>query len=348
MRRVIFALLVVLVGTLTGVAQSPKSSSKKALPPGTGSVYQKTIRSVVWVYDPIGNGMARTGSGTLIDVKDRIVVTNYHVVRQDDEVQCLFPIFDLEGRPVTERQQYQAMVQSGKAPKGKVLVKIPKQDLALIQLDHIPKDAPAVRLAKSGVGQGDNIHCIGNAGASGGLWNYVKGEVRNVAFQRVNTSGGKDKSDSFRLECRLIEHSALVNKGDSGGPVLNDAGELVGVTQGHVPDEVARGISLAVDLSEVKDFLKGNKYARLTVYQPGAVAAAEKPKVETAADAAPADPKAEAEKQEKAARAKLDFAKEFIKEGKKDKARERLESILKDYPNSAVAGEAKKLLDEIK
>src|SRR5262245_32904372 len=243
--------------------------------------------------------MARVGSGTLIDVKDRIVLTNYHVVRQDDEVLCLFPILDSSGRPVTERPPYQALIKSGRAPKGKVLVKIPTKDLALVQLDQIPKDTPSLRLAKNSSAQGESIHCIGNAGASGGLWNYVKGEVRNIAFRRFMTGNGKDDSDSFRLECRMLEHSALVNRGDSGGPVVNDSAELVGVTQGHPRDEEgARGISLAVDLSEVKDFLKTNKYARLTVYQPPTLVAAEKPKAEAAADTTPADPKAEAEKQE--------------------------------------------------
>lgn len=348
-RRIFVAALVLVVAALTGTAQSPKSGSKKG-PPADGNVYQRTIRSVVWVFDPVSPTAARTGSGTLIDVKDRLIITNYHVVRDHNEVSCVFPIFDSSGRPVTERDQYRAQLQANLAPKGKVLARIPAKDLALIQLDRLPKEAPpAVRLAKDGVGQGDTIHCIGNAGASGGLWNYTKGDVRNVALQRVNTGSGKDKADSFRLEARLIEHSALVNRGDSGGPVLNDAGELVGVTQGHVPDEVARGISLAIDLTEVKEFLRGNKYARLTNYTPTVVASAsDKPKTSTpAADAALTDPKADAEKQEKAARAKLDFAKEFIQEGKKDKARERLESIVKDYPNTTAASEAKELLKKL-
>lgn len=343
----ILVLAISLVGTI-GLAQSPKGGSKKG-PPADGNVYQRTIRSVVWVFDPVGGGAARTGSGTIIDTKDRLVITNYHVVRDHTDVQCVFPIFDNNGRPVTERDQYLAQLRSGSAPKGKVIARIPPKDLALIQLDRIPKDVPAVRLAKDGVGQGDTIHCIGNAGASGGLWNYTKGDVRNVANQRVNTGSGKDKADSFRLEAKLIEHSALVNRGDSGGPVLNDAGEMVGVTQGHVPDEVARGISLAIDLSEVKEFLKANKYARLTTYTPTTIAAAQ-PKADTTtptSDSTPADPKAEAEKQEKAARAKLDFAKEFLQEGKKDKARERLDAVIKDYPNTSAAKEAKEMLKKL-
>lgn len=346
-RRLMVPVLALLLGAVAVTAQTPKSGSKKGPPPG-GNVYQKTIKSVVWVFDPVGNGMARIGTGTLIDTKDRIVVTNYHVVRQDDDVMCLFPIFDSSGRPVTERQPYQAQIQGGKVPKGKVLVRIKEKDLAIIQLDQIPKETPAVRLAKTSVGQGDNIHCIGNAGASGGLWNYVKGEVRNVARRRFTTGNGKDDKDSFRLDCNMIEHSALVNRGDSGGPVVNDAAELVGVTQGHPRDEEgARGISLAVDLSEVKDFLKANKYARLTVYQPPTMVAAERPKVEAASDSAPIDPKALAEKNEKAARGKLDFAKEFLQEGKKDKARERLEAIIKDYPTTAAAEEAKEMLKKL-
>lgn len=358
--RLLVATLAVFLGTITVTAQSPKGSKKG--PPADGNVYQRTIRSVVWVFDPVGGGQARTGSGTLIDTKDRLVVTNYHVVRDHAEVSCVFPSFDNAGKPITERDTYLSQLRSGAAPKGKVLAKIPAKDLALIQLDRIPKDIPAVRLAKDGVGQGDTIHCIGNAGASGGLWNYTKGDVRNVAISKARTGSGKSKTDekgkgdedSFVIHARMIEHSALVNRGDSGGPVLNDSAELVGVTQGHVPDEVARGISLAVDLSEVKDFLKGNKYARLTVYQPTTLAVADKSKTTTTSDAEPTEEKSEAEKQkaeadrqEKAAQSRLEFARDFIIAGKKDRAREWLEKVIKDYPKTNAAAEAKKLLEEI-
>jgi S1-C subfamily serine protease len=337
MRRFASAAMTLIAFTGLTLAQP-----KPAAP--TGNIYKRTIKSCVWVFSPLGGGKARTGSGTLIDVKDRLVITNYHVVGDDTDVYILFPILDKAGNPHNERQEYVNLINSGKAPKGKVIAVEKKRDLALVQVAAIPKDTPAVRISKDGVGPSDAVHCIGNSGASAGLFDYCKGDVRNVAQLRAMPKGS-DKP--FELNARMIEHTAPVNQGQSGGPVLNDAGDLVGVTQGHALGENVRGISLAVDLSEVKDFLKANKYARLLNAPPTAIASAvESPKSST--PAGEPDAKADAAKQENAAAGKLSFAKEFISAGKKDKARERLEDILKNYPTTKAAAEAKTLLESLK
>jgi len=53
------------------------------------------------------------------------------------------------------------------------------------------------------------------------------------------------------------------------------------------------------------------------------------------------------EKAEKAAEGKLILARELIKDGKKDKAKERLQDLIKQYPNTKAAGEAKKELEKL-
>jgi hypothetical protein len=53
------------------------------------------------------------------------------------------------------------------------------------------------------------------------------------------------------------------------------------------------------------------------------------------------------DKDEKAAAGKLDLARELIKDGKKDRARQRLEELIKSYPQTKAAGEAKKELDKL-
>lgn len=316
-------------------------------PPATGNIYKRSIKSVVWVFDSVGGGKARTGSGTLIDAKDRIIITNYHVVGDDPDVMVLFPILDKSGNVLNDRKDYLALIQSGRAPKGKVLAIEKKRDLALVQVSEIPKDTQAIRIAKDGVGPSDPVHCIGNSGVSAGLFDYCKGDVRNVAQLRT-TPKGSDRP--FELNCRMIEHTAPVNQGQSGGPVLNDAGDLIGVTQGHALGENARGVSLAVDLSEVKEFLKQNKYGRLlNVPAPAVASGSTEPK--TAVSSTPAgepDAGADAARQESSAAGKLSFAKELIAAGKKEKARERLDDILKNFPKTKAAAEAKTLLDSLK
>lgn len=335
-RRILFTLLAFSFGSLTLFAQ-PKPADKA----GTGNIYKRSIKSVVWVFDKVTATSARTGSGTLIDVKDRIILTNNHVVGDEAMVYILFPIMDKNGNPINDRNAYVSQVNNGTALKGKVLVREGKRDLALIQVDSLPKDTHAIRVAKDSVGAADNIHCIGNSGLSGGLFDYCPGSVRNVANHR-----GRPRGADIEINCKMVEHTAPTNKGQSGGPVLNDAGDLVAVTQGNVSAENANSISLAIDISEVKEFLKANKYGRLLNTPPSTVASA----TETIKPAAPAavDPKEEAKKRQSAAEFKLSSAKEFIAAGKKDKARERLEDIIANYADTKGVDEAKKLLETLK
>lgn len=310
------------------------------LPEKTGNIYKRSIKSVVWVYTKVGPNQARTGSGTLIDVKDRLIITNFHVVGEDATSFILFPDIDKSGSPINERKHYVDKIRAGTALKCKVIAREPRRDLALIQVESIPKDTQAIRIAKEGVGAADSIHCIGNSGLSGGLFDYCQGAVRNVANQK-----GRPKDADFDINCKMLEHSAPINQGQSGGPVLNDAGELVGVTQGVKSAENANSISLAIDHSEVKDFLKVNKYARLLNAPPSIVAASTDT---TKISPGETDAKAAAAQRESNAAFKLDSAKELINAGKKDKARERLDDIVKNFADTKAAEEAKKLLESLK
>lgn len=90
--------------------------------------------------------------------------------------------------------------------------------------------------------------------------------------------------------------------------------------------------------------------------------AGQEPKDKATAKAAPkADPKdkaadrpadapaaADPDREEKAAAAKLVFAKSLIRDGKKDRAKQRLQEIVTQYPNTRAAGEAKQELEKLK
>jgi S1-C subfamily serine protease len=305
---------------------------------------------VVTPFESAGGGKFSymTGTGSLIDKADKLVLTNYHVVREYESVTVLFPIYE-NGALVTDRNKYLDQAKSGVAAKGKVLARDPTRDLALLKLDKIPHDAPVLRLAKDATGPGDRIHCLGNPGVSGGLWAYTPGDVKNIFMRKFTTSsrGGKAR-DSFEVECKLIENTAPTNEGDSGGPVLNNAAELVGVTQGYLGGEGARSVSYAIDLSEVKTFLKAHKLGRLLTAPATAAVTASDTATDQPKAAPPEDSKAVAARAEAIAAGKLAFAKDLLKDGKTEKAKDRLDAIVKDYPDTPAAAEARTILAKLK
>jgi S1-C subfamily serine protease len=316
-------------------------------------IFQRTLKSVTWIVQAVeatGNRVRlMTGSGSLIDVPNRLVLTNYHVVGEAKKVAVFFPQFDKSKQLISDKEHYfQQLRGRGGFIEGDVIARSPRQDLAIIKLPALPPGTTSVRLARESVGPGDQVHSIGNPGASGALWAYTPGSVKAVYRKKWSVADADEKS-IMRFEAQVLETTSPVNSGDSGGPLLNSASELVAVTQGGALD-IQGTISIFIDISEVRTFLKANKInitnapAASTLADSRTDAKADPKAAEAATKAAEAS---DAEKQEKTAEQKLRFAKEFIKD-RPSLARERLEDIVKHYPKTKAAAEAKELLKAVK
>ena len=353
MRPYCFATTAVVGWTLAALAPAQRPTPAATL--SGKEIFQRTLKSVTWIVQQVdavgGRVRLMTGSGSLIDVPQRLVLTNYHVVGQAKKVAVFFPQFDKNKQLVSDKEYYFNLLRGKSGSiEGEVIARSPRQDLALIRLPMLPHGTTPVRLARESVGPGDTVHSIGNPGASGALWAYTPGSVKAVYRKKWAVSDAEEKT--LRFEAQVVETTSPVNAGDSGGPLLNSAGELVAVTQGGVRDTQGT-ISFFIDLSEVQSFFKANKI-RITNAPATADATTfadsktdTKPDAKTTEAASKTAEASEAEKQEKAAEQKLRWAKEFIKD-QPSKARDRLEEIIKAYPKTKAAEEAKELLKTLK
>jgi len=223
-----------------GFVQSPPADVGEA-------VYSRLVRSTVWIQSNRGTSLA-TGSGSLIDRRRRLVLTNYHVVGDGDRVTVVFPIFR-DGKLVAERDVYQRRLRE-EGIRGRVVARDRGRDLALIELDRVPAGAYALALAEKSATPGQDVHSIGNPGGSGALWVYTPGKVRQVYKKRWRADLDGRVAE-FAAE--VVETNSATNPGDSGGPLVNDRGEMVGVTQGGARN--ANALSTFIDVSEVRRFL---------------------------------------------------------------------------------------------
>jgi S1-C subfamily serine protease len=198
-----------------------------------------------------------TGSGVLVDRQRKWVLTNYHVTGDDKSVVVLFPNYDAGGNVIAERDAYFMkvgdLIRLGRLVKGHVMARDLRRDLALLELEQVPEDARAIRLAVASPRPGQRVHSVGSPGASDALWLYTQGTVRMVYSRKYVVDG------EFEVHARVVEAQSLVNPGDSGGPVVNDRGELVAVVESarvaHHGGDVHL-LSIFIDVSEVKTFLK--------------------------------------------------------------------------------------------
>ncbi|MBX9623951.1 MAG: trypsin-like peptidase domain-containing protein, partial [Gemmataceae bacterium] len=180
----------------------------------------------------------------------RLVLTNYHVVGNVKDATVFFPAFDGK-KVVPERRYYLDRARALGIP-GEVVEVDKAADLALVRIDRVPEGAAELPLAADSPDPGQTVHSVGNPGRSGALWVYTPGKVRQVYAKKWRAK--LDDRHVHEFEARVVETDSPTNPGDSGGPLVDDAGRLVGVTEGGAID--AQSLSTFVDLSEVKRLLR--------------------------------------------------------------------------------------------
>jgi tetratricopeptide (TPR) repeat protein len=167
----------------------------------------------------------------------------------------IFPV-SRNGKLVAEKSFY---LKNGTRIHGKVLRTDPRRDLALIELESLPPGVQELKAASASPAPSTRLHLIGNPGASDALWVYGTGSVRQVYQAKVAMTNEQE------LETRLIESDVPTNAGDSGSPVVNDRGELVGVHSNG--DDKSQLLSGHIDVTEVRNFLATSNLKLATAHQ---------------------------------------------------------------------------------
>ncbi len=165
-------------------------------------VYKHGLKSTAFIIRRLGPNRAAMGSGSLIDAKKKLVLTNEHVVGNATDVVVFFPLFE-KGKPNNSKDRYMSKQGLDLIIRGKVLFKDVSRDLAVIQLEKLAPGIVPVKFAADNPDVGTAVHSIGNPGASDALWVYTPGKVRSV-YKKNWVAGpgepraqGNDRRDDF-------------------------------------------------------------------------------------------------------------------------------------------------------
>jgi serine protease Do len=169
--------------------------------------------------------MEGVGSGVIIDA-DGLVLTNEHVVRDADQIKVT--VYDKQGG----KKEY----------TGTVVGKDARTDLAVVRINVGHK------LPYAALGDSEKVNV--------GDWAIAIGSPFNLA-QTVTVGVISADRQSLPIEGReyhnLIQTDAAINRGNSGGPLLNIHGEVVGInTAIYAPTGVFAGIGFAVPINQAK------------------------------------------------------------------------------------------------
>jgi serine protease Do len=162
---------------------------------------------------------ALQGSGLIIDPTG-VILTNYHNLAGGYDMHVTFA--------------------DGTRLSGRILATAPRIDLALVKVDA-PRPLPVVRWADSDkVRIGEQVFAIGNALGAG---ISVSAGIVSALNRDVNESPYDD----------LIQTDAPINHGNSGGPLFNRSGEVIGVNTAILsPTKASAGLGFAIPSNEIR------------------------------------------------------------------------------------------------
>ncbi len=171
------------------------------------------------------------GSGFVID-RDGFILTNNHVVEKSDEIRVRF----------ADEKEFAA----------KIVGRDPKTDLALIKIETDHSLVPLPLGDSEGLEVGDWVVAIGNPF---GLGHTVTAGIVSAKYRQI----GAGAYDNF------IQTDASINPGNSGGPLLNSAGEVVGINSAiYSQSGGSIGIGFAIPVNMAKDLLPQLKTGKVT------------------------------------------------------------------------------------
>jgi S1-C subfamily serine protease len=174
-------------------------------------------------FTPAGVTDEEVGSGEIIE-KDGVIVTNYHVVANSDEIDVTLA--------------------DGRRFEARLVGADPASDLAVLRIDA--NDLPTATWGDSDtVEVGEMVWAIGNP----------FGLDRTLTYGIVSAVGRRGVLDSPYQE--FLQTDASINPGNSGGPLVDVHGRIMGITTAIVgkdysgigfaiPSNTARAVSLAI------------------------------------------------------------------------------------------------------
>jgi len=179
------------------------------------------------------------GGGTGFFVSEKgLVLTNKHVVS-------------------TEGADYTVLTNDGKRYPAEVLARDPGQDLAVLKIEG--GNFPVLTLGNSDALEiGQTVVAIGNA--LGEFRNTVSVGVISGLGRTVTASGG----GLVETLTDIIQTDAAINKGNSGGPLLNLKGEVIGVNTAVALE--AENIGFAIPINKAKKDIEQVKTLGKIVY----------------------------------------------------------------------------------
>ena len=191
-----------------GRGSNPNGSANGATgPTSTGTATAAQSVGVVDINTVLGYQGARAAGTGIVLTSSGEIVTNNHVVDGATQISV-------------------TVVSTGQTYSATVVGTDPTDDVAVIQLSNASGLQTAALGDSSTVRVGATVTGVGNAGGTGGTPSSATGQV--VALNQQLTASDTNGQNAEQLT-GMIEINAPIEAGDSGGPLYNSSGKIIGI-----------------------------------------------------------------------------------------------------------------------
>ncbi len=206
---------------------------------GLADAVEKVYDSVVVIENYSGTKVVSSGSGFIfkIDEKNGYVLTNNHVIRNSKDIKVTF----------TNNQTVDATV-------------VGSDDFSDIAVLSVPKSS-VVLVAQTGSSEnmrvGDTTFAVGAP---------LDSTIYSWSVTRGILSGKNRTVETNESVMEVLQTDAAINSGNSGGPLCNINGEVIGITNMKIASSTIEGIGFAIPIETAIDvataLIKGEKINR--------------------------------------------------------------------------------------
>ncbi len=210
---------------------TPSDDSDKDLSTTYTEIFNNVSPSCCTVKTTVSGRGYSTGSGFVIDSENGYIATNHHVIEGGDKVTVIF----YDGR------EFDAVVVGSDSVT----------DIAVLQVSE--KGLPQVEFGDSNnIAVGENVVAIGTPYSMTLAGSMTRGIVSGVSrkIDITNDSGKVVKTMT------LIQTDCSINPGNSGGPLIDMAGNVIGITSMKLVDEQFEGIGFAIPITDAAEIFK--------------------------------------------------------------------------------------------
>lgn len=186
----------------------------------SAEILEQANNSIVVIYAS-GSSSSSYGSGFII-TSDGYIVTNQHVVDGASHVSV--------------------EMKNGKTYNATVIGESEDNDIAVLKISAT--DLPAITLGKSSnCHVGERVYALGCPEGYDFPWTVTAGIISNTSRTvRITDSNGE-----YEKTMTLIQTDTAVNSGNSGGPLINVRGEVVGIVTLKISNTAGLGFAIPID-----------------------------------------------------------------------------------------------------